>query len=77
VVAINLLVLLHHDLLEVMAVVEKVLIAQVLNLEFQLLYLLLVLQTLAVAVVEDQYKLLLLLIILVFTEHLVQLVDLV
>jgi hypothetical protein len=77
VVAINLLVLPHHDLLEVMAVVEKVLIAQVLNLEFQLLYLLLVLQTLAVAVVEDQYKLLLLLIILVFTEHLVQLVDLV
>jgi hypothetical protein len=77
VVAINLLVLLHHDLLEVMAVAEMVLIAQVLNLEFQLLYLLLVLQTLAVAVVEDQYKLLLLLIILVFTEHLVQLVDLV
>jgi hypothetical protein len=73
----HLALLLHHNLLVEMVAEEMVLTLQVVSLESQLFYLLLVAQTLAAVAVEERYKHLLLLIIVEFGEHLVQLVDLV
>ena len=76
----NLLLVLRHNLLAEMAVEEMVLLIQVVNLEVGCLiifYLLLVLITLVAVEAVERNNTHLLLIILVQTEHLVQLVDLV
>tara|TARA_Y100001973_G_C4975782_1_gene221831 strand:- start:70 stop:324 length:255 start_codon:yes stop_codon:yes gene_type:complete len=80
VVETNLAPVLHHNPLAEMVEEVKVLTVQVVNLEVEypiIFYLLLVLQTPVAVEAEEHNNTHLLLIILVLMEHLVQLVDLV